>query len=64
MTPPAFSITLDLPAFFIAEFLFTFALVTVIYNTAVNRMTAGNSYFGLAIGAIVTVGAVTVGRIS
>jgi aquaporin Z len=30
----------------------------------VNRLTAGNSYFGLAIGGIVAVGAVTVGNIS
>jgi aquaporin Z len=47
-------------AIFLAEFLFTFALVSMVYFVAVNKATAGNSYFGLAIGLIVTVGAVTV----
>ena len=54
----------DLRAAFIAEIIFTFALVSVIYHTAVNRLTAGNSYFGLAIGAIVAVGGVVVGKVS
>ncbi|MBP7822782.1 aquaporin [Candidatus Gracilibacteria bacterium] len=64
LTLPAFSIPVNLQSFFIAELLYTFALVIVIYTTAVNRLTAGNSYFGIAIGAIVTVGALTVGKIS
>ncbi len=59
-----FAIPLDLKAFFIAEALFTFALVSVIYHTAVNRLTAGNSYFGLAIGAVVATGAVVVWKVS
>ena len=54
----------DLKNFFIAELIFTFALVTTVLHTAVNRLTAGNSYFGLAIGAIVIVGGAAVGKIS
>ncbi len=33
----------------IVEFLFTFALVSVVLNTAATKATSGNSYFGLAI---------------
>lgn len=49
---------------FVAEFLFTFALVYVVLNTATARGTSGNSYFGLAIGFTVVVGAYSVGAIS
>jgi len=52
-----------LPAL-IAEFLFTFALVYVVLNTATTRGTEGNSYYGLAIGFTVMVGAFAVGPIS
>src|SRR3954454_8040529 len=38
------------PAAFAAELLFTFALVYVVLNVATAKSTAGNSYFGLAIG--------------
>lgn len=48
----------------LAEFLFTFALVFVVLNTAAARGTQGNSYFGLAIGGTVMVGAYAVGGIS
>jgi aquaporin Z len=48
----------------IAEFLFTFALVYVVLNTATAKATAGNSYFGLAIGFTVMSGAFAVGAIS
>jgi aquaporin Z len=48
----------------LAELLFTFALVYVVLNTATAKSTAGNSYFGLAIGMTVMVGAFTVGGIS
>ena len=34
----------------VVEILFTFALVSVVLNTAATKATAGNSYFGLAIG--------------
>jgi len=52
-----------LPAL-LAEFLFTGALVFVVLNVATARGTEGNSYFGLAIGGTVTVGAFAVGSIS
>lgn len=48
----------------IVEFLFTFALAWVVLNTATADETAGNSYFGLAIGFTVTAGAFAVGGIS
>lgn len=48
----------------LAEFLFTFALVTVILCVATAKFSEGNSYFGLAIGSTVTVGAYAVGGIS
>ncbi len=48
----------------VAEFLFTFALVFVVLNVATTRGTEGNSYFGLAIGFTVMVGAVAVGPFS
>jgi aquaporin Z len=41
----------------LVEVLFTFALVLVVLNTATAEETAGNSYFGLAIGFTVVVGA-------
>jgi aquaporin Z len=46
------------------EFLFTFALVLVVLNTATASATAGNSYYGLAIGFTVVVGAFAGGPIS
>jgi aquaporin Z len=52
-----------LPALF-AEFLFTFALVYVVLNTATAKGTSGNSFYGLAIGFTVMVGAFSVGNIS
>ncbi len=51
-------------ASFIVEFLFTFALAWVVLNTATSKATMGNSFYGLAIGFTVMVGAVTVGGIS
>lgn len=48
----------------IAEFLFTFALVFVVLNVATAKGTAGNSFYGLAIGLTVTAGAFAVGNIS
>jgi len=52
-----------LPAL-LAEFLFTFALVYVVLNTATAKGTSGNSFYGLAIGFTVLVGAFSVGNIS
>jgi aquaporin Z len=48
----------------LAEFLFTFALCYVVLNVATANATAGNSYFGWAIGFTVLVGAYAVGTIS
>lgn len=49
---------------FIIEFLFTFALCFVVLNVATTRATAGNSYFGWAIGFTVLVGAYAAGTAS
>ncbi len=49
---------------FLAEFLFTFALVWVVLNTATAKGTAGNSNYGLAIGFTVVIGAFSVGGVS
>jgi aquaporin Z len=51
-----------IPAF-LAEFLFTFALVYVVLNVATAKGTSGNSFYGLAIGFTVLVGAFSVGNI-
>ncbi len=48
----------------IAEFLFTFALAYVVLNVATAKGTAGNSFYGLAIGMTVMTGAFAVGGIS
>lgn len=48
----------------LAEFLFTFALVYVVLNSATAKANSGNSFYGLAIGFTVFIGAVAVGTIS
>jgi len=48
-------------ALVVGEFLFTFALCYVVLQVATSKKTEGNSYYGLAIGATVTVGALAVG---
>jgi aquaporin Z len=48
----------------LAEFLFTFALVYVVLHVATAKDTAGNSFYGLAIGMTVMTGAYAVGNIS
>lgn len=48
----------------VAEFFFTFALVFVVLNVATARGTAGNPFYGLAIGMTVMAGAFAVGNIS
>ncbi len=47
-----------------AEFLFTFALAFTVLSVATAKATAGNSFFGWAIGSTVLVGAYSVGSIS
>jgi aquaporin Z len=48
----------------LVEFLFTFALALVVLNAATAEKTAGNSFYGLAIGFTVMVGAFAGGDIS
>lgn len=57
--PPA-----DIAKAFVAEFVFTFALAYVVLNVATAKGTAGNSFYGLAIGFTVLTGAFAVGSIS
>ena len=57
------NIPYDLVNIVIAEFLFTFALCYVVLLTATSKKTEGNSYYGLAIGSTVMVGAFAVGSI-
>ena len=56
--------SLDIVPAFLAEFLFTFALVYVIHNVATAKANDGNSFYGFAIGFTVLVGAFAVGGIS
>jgi aquaporin Z len=55
---------IDLGPALLAEYLFTFALVYVVLNVATAKGTAGNSFYGLAIGMTVMTGAFAVGNIS
>jgi aquaporin Z len=48
----------------LAEFLFTFALCWVVLNVATAKGTANNSFYGLAIGMTIMVGAYAVGGVS
>jgi aquaporin Z len=56
--------TAGIGAALLIEFLFTFALALVILNVATSPATAGNSYYGLAIGFTVTAAAFAGGGIS
>jgi aquaporin Z len=51
-------------AAFVAELVFTFALVYVVLNVATSKDHQNNSFYGLAIGFTVLVGAFAVGSIS
>jgi aquaporin Z len=57
-------IIVDIPKALVAELMFTFALAYVVLNVATSRDTAGNSFYGLAIGMTVMAGAFSVGNIS
>jgi aquaporin Z len=48
----------------LVEILFTFALALVVLNVATSSKTTGNSYYGLAIGFTIMVGAFAGGGIS
>ena len=54
----------DVVASLIAEFITMFALCFVVLTTATAKATEGNSYFGLAIGFTVLVGAYAIGAVS
>ena len=54
----------NVPVAFVAEFVFTFALAFVVLNVATAKGTANNSFYGLAIGMTVMVGAFSVGALS
>jgi glycerol uptake facilitator-like aquaporin len=51
-TPP--SITAAPLRVFLAELVFTFALVSTVLHVAATKAVQGNSYFGLALGLVVT----------
>jgi len=63
VNPPALtdSVIFENTGLIIGEFLFTFALCYVVLFTATDKSVEGNSYYGLAIGSTVTVGAFAVG---
>jgi aquaporin Z len=61
---PAPGATATTAAALLAEILLTFALALVVLNVATSSKTQNNSYYGLAIGMTVTVGAFAVGGIS
>lgn len=48
----------------VAEFIFTFTLAYVALNGATSKDQEGNSFYGLAIGFTIFVGAASVGKIS
>jgi aquaporin Z len=62
--PAAGPMQLDLSRALVAEFLYTFALCSVVLNVATCRGTSGNSFYGLAIGFTVLAGAYSVGAVS
>lgn len=62
--PEAVPLAIDLPKALLAEFLFTFALVNTVINVATAKGTAGNSFYGFAIGFTVLAGAYAVGGVS
>jgi len=60
----ATAVAADFPRVAVAELLYTFALAYVVLNVATAKGTQGNSFYGLAIGFTVLVGAFAVGDIS
>ena len=60
---PACACPFTLTQLIVGEFLFTFALCYVVLHVATAKGTEGNSFYGLAIGSTVTVGAFAVGGI-
>ena len=58
------ALSLEILPALLVELLFTFALAFVVLNVATSKKSAGNSYFGLAIGATVLAAAYAGGPIS
>ncbi len=61
---PVTTINSSLLPIFLAELVFTFALCFVVLYVATSRKTEGNSYYGVAIGLTVIIGAYVVGSVS
>lgn len=61
---PAAPLEIEVGPSFIVELFFTFVLVYVVLNVATSKDNANNSFYGLAIGSTVFIGAATVGGIS
>ena len=62
--PAVSPMQIDVSRALVAEFLYTFALCSVVLNVATSRGTSGNSFYGLAIGFTVLAGAYSVGAVS
>ena len=62
--PAVSPMQIDVGRALVAEFLYTFALCSVVLNVATSRGTSGNSFYGLAIGFTVLAGAYSVGAVS
>jgi aquaporin Z len=61
---PAPGVGVSIVPALLGEVLYTFALCLVVLNVAVSKKTAGNSYYGLAIGFTIVVAAFSAGSIS
>jgi aquaporin Z len=61
---PAPAATASAAAALLVEFLYTFALVLVVLNSAASARTQGNSFYGLAIGFTIVVAAFAGGPVS
>ena len=61
---PAPGVGVNVVPALLGEVLYTFALCLVVLNVAVSKKTAGNSYYGLAIGFTIVVAAFSAGSIS
>lgn len=62
--PAVTPIAVDPTYVFAGEFLYTFALCTVVLHVATCKGTSGNPFYGLAIGAVVMAGAFAMGPVS
>lgn len=62
--PAVSPMQIDVTRALVAEFLYTFALCSVVLNVATSKGTGGNSFYGLAIGFTVLAGAYSVGAVS